>query len=430
MATRLLASMVRKGDTGLTPHDTRLVQDRGKPPGPDDNDPPHTSSDAQNGSDKKVAGVDPAFFSRKRILQTIAVVTLMVAAIYFLLPQITGLDDATEKLSNADPIWVGIAVVCEILAFATYVALFRGVVSGKVLPLTWREAYEINMSGLAATRLLSAGGAGGIALTYWALRKAGMPARQSACRMVAFLVLQYIWYPTALIVFGVLMYVGVLPGSDDFGVTILPAIIAGIVLLLAIAVSLVPADFTRRIDRTMKGGNPRRAKIAHRLATVPATFASGMRTALDLLRHPREGGLALVGSIGFWAANIAILWASFKAFGVTVPLGVIVQGFFIGMIANLVPFAPAGVGAVDAGLIGAFFLFDLPHAEVFAAVLVYRVIAFWLPIPPGIIAFFQLRRTVTRWEEEGRPAETEEHSVPPGDGPGNGSGGELRTTTS
>ena len=49
-----------------------------------------------------------------------------------------------------------------------------------MLPLTWREAYEINMAGLAATRLFSAGGAGGIALTYWALRKAGMPTRESA----------------------------------------------------------------------------------------------------------------------------------------------------------------------------------------------------------------------------------------------------------
>ena len=33
--------------------------------------------------------------------------------------------------------------------------------------------------------------------------------------------------------------------------------------------------------------------------------------------------------------------------------------------------------------------------------LTYRVIAFWLPIPPGIVAFFQLRKTVTRWEAEG-----------------------------
>jgi hypothetical protein len=42
----------------------------------------------------------------------------------------------------------------------------------------------------------------------------------------------------------------------------------------------------------------------------------------------------------------------------------------------------------------------LPGGAVFAAVLCYRLFAFWLPLPPGIIAFLQLRKTVKRWEEE------------------------------
>lgn len=71
------------------------------------------------------------------------------------------------------------------------------------------------------------------------------------------------------------------------------------------------------------------------------------------------------------------------------------------MAANLAP-DPAGVGAVDGGLIGAFVIFGEPAATVIAAVLVYRLIAFWMPLPPGIVAFLQLRRTVARWEAEGR----------------------------
>jgi hypothetical protein len=51
-------------------------------------------------------------------------------------------------------------------------------------------------------------------------------------------------------------------------------------------------------------------------------------------------------------------------------------------------------------MIGTFVLFGIPGSEVFAAVLIYRLIAFWLPIPPGIVAFVQLRRTVARWERE------------------------------
>ena len=102
------------------------------------------------------------------------------------------------------------------------------------------------------------------------------------------------------------------------------------------------------------------SRLVQRLATVPASIASGVRTAIDFVRNPSRGGLAVAGAIGFWAANIGILWASFHAFDVEVPLGVVVQGFFVGMVANLIPFVPGGVGAVDAGLIGTFVLFGLP----------------------------------------------------------------------
>ncbi len=71
------------------------------------------------------------------------------------------------------------------------------------------------------------------------------------------------------------------------------------------------------------------------------------------------------------------------------------------------------MGAVDAGMIGTFVLFGLPSAEVFAAVLTYRLAAFWLPIPPGIVAFFQLRRTVARWDEDRAHAPFAERAAEP-----------------
>ncbi len=113
----------------------------------------------------------------------------------------------------------------------------------------------------------------------------------------------------------------------------------------------------------------------------------------------------MLGAAGFWAASIGVLWASFHAFGVHVPLAVVVQGFFLGMVANLFPLAPAGVGAVDAGMIGAFVLFGIPEETVFPAILIFRLVAFWMPIPPGIFAFFQLRHTVHSWEEGELPIE-------------------------
>jgi uncharacterized protein (TIRG00374 family) len=98
--------------------------------------------------------------------------------------------------------------------------------------------------------------------------------------------------------------------------------------------------------------------------------------------------------------NIVTLWVAFKAYGESPPLGVVVQGFFVGMAANLLPSPAGGVGSVDAGMIASFLLFGVPGEVVFPAVLTYRVLAFWLPIPPGVVAYFQLRRTVARWREE------------------------------
>ncbi len=343
---------------------------------------------------------EPTFFDARRIIQTTVIVLVLVAAIYVLFPKIVGLQGSLSKLSDAEPGWIAIALAFDVLAFASYVALFRGVVGENVVHLEWSESYQITMAGLAATRLFSAGGAGGIVLTYWALRKAGMERRQSACRMVAFLVLLYAVYMLALIVFGILLDAGVLSGESPTGLTIIPAAIAAALFVLFLLIALIPTDFERRLANATRG--ERRSRLAHRLATVPATLASGTRTAIDFVRNPRRGGLAVIGAVGFWAANIAILWASFKAFGVKVPLGVVVQGFFVGMVANLFPFAPGGVGAVDAGMIGTFVLFGVPGEAVFPAVLMYRLIAFWLPIPPGIVAFIQLRRTVARWESEGK----------------------------
>jgi uncharacterized protein (TIRG00374 family) len=182
--------------------------------------------------------------------------------------------------------------------------------------------------------------------------------------------------------------------------TVVPAAFAGGVIIVFLLFALIPGDLEKRFSHASQ--ERFWGRMARRLATVPATLAIGTREAMQFVREPSRGSLALLGAIGFWAAQIGILWACFKAFGAHVPLAVVVQGFFVGMFANLLPL-PGGVGGVDAGMIGAFVLFGFPGNAVFAAVFVYRLIAFWLPILPGIVAFLQLRRTVKRWEERTSP---------------------------
>ena len=139
-----------------------------------------------------------------------------IVAIYFLFPKVAGLDEELDRIDNATWYWVVIAIGFNLAAFAAYMALFRGILGGHGESEIKRRlgpaaSYQITMAGLAATRLFSAAGAGGLVLTYWALRKAGMERRRSACRMVAFLVLTYSIYLVSLVIFGVLLRTNVLP---------------------------------------------------------------------------------------------------------------------------------------------------------------------------------------------------------------------------
>ena len=340
---------------------------------------------------------------RRKVVSTGALFVLLLVAIYVLLPKLTDTGDTLQTVGSATWYWVVIAVAFNVLSFVAYTALFRGVLGGREEDevrrrLDMRASYQITMAAFAATLLFSAGGAGGLALTYWALRKAGMPRRRSACRMVAFLTMQYGVYLLAVILFGILLRTGVLPGDDPLAGTVIPAAVAAVVVAIFLLMSLIPGDVERRMAGFASGY--RRARWARRLGTVPATVATGVRTALDHLRDPRSAMLVLGGSVGYWAANIGVLWASFKAFNLDVDFGVVVQGFFVGMVANLLPSAAGGVGSVDAGMIGAFVLFGIKAKIVFPAILTFRAIFFWFPIVPGVIAYFQLRHTVAGWDAE------------------------------
>ncbi|MDP9347418.1 MAG: flippase-like domain-containing protein, partial [Actinomycetota bacterium] len=107
----------------------------------------------------------------------------------------------------------------------------------------------------------------------------------------------------------------------------------------------------------------------------------------------------LLGAVAWWAGDVAVLLACLHAFGASPPVAIVVVSYFVGMLANLLPL-PGGVGGVDGGMVGALVLFGVDPATAVVGVLAYRGFAFWLPIAPGVLAFFALRRTVARWGRE------------------------------
>jgi uncharacterized membrane protein YbhN (UPF0104 family) len=337
--------------------------------------------------------------TRRRAVAFGLFVLTIVGFMYFVLPKLAGVGTTLHHIENGDGWWIAIGVVLELASFAGYVVLFRAVFVGRDAhppgPIGWRESYQITMAGLAATRLFATAGAGGIALTAWALRRSGMEARLVACRMVAFVVLLYAVYAGSVLLDGIGLGTDLFPGGGSFALTIVPAIVAAILIAAVGAMALLPNDIERRLQ-SWASGSGRLARWVALGVTAPALAASGVRTAIELIRSRDPG---LLGAVAWWGFDISVLWAMFHAFGSPPPFPVIWMAYFLGMLGNLLPL-PGGLGGVEGGMIGAFAAFGVDFNLAVLAVLSYRAISFWLPTVPGAVAYFQLRRTVARWREE------------------------------
>jgi putative heme transporter len=327
----------------------------------------------------------PRGVTRKQALIGIAFVALSLGGLYILLPAIAGLGDTWNRLDSGQPGWLTAGLIMEIASFFCYVALFRGVI-GQEAGIGWAQSYRITLASLAATRLLAAGGIGGIALTAWALRRERLPATVVATRMATMLVLLYTVYMGAVVISGLGLRIGILSGPSPVAFTLIPAAVAGLIIVAALLIGYFGGELHEATDRLNHPSRWERWRAA--LSTVPSTLADGVRGAIATLRERPMNGL---WAVGWWGFDIAVLWACLHAFGDPPPAGVIVASYFIGMTANLLPL-PGGVGGVEGGMIGALIAFDVPGGLAIVSVLSYRAFSFWLPTIPGAIAYFGIVR--------------------------------------
>jgi uncharacterized membrane protein YbhN (UPF0104 family) len=347
-----------------------------------------------------VADAEPTVFTPKRVAIGVALVLAALGGLYFLLPKLAGLNHTWGQLRHGDAAWLAVGALFEACSLGGYVVLFGTVFGRGMTRIDRRASLEIPLAGIAAIRLLAAAGAGGVAVTAWALTRAGMSRRVIACRMVASYALQYSIYLGALIVCGLGLWTGVLPGGGSFALTLVPALLSAALVALVASMGLVPGDFERRLERL----GHRRGRIGHlatRFATVPATLGAGVRTAIQLIRERRPG---LLGAIAYWGFDIAVLGVSLRAFGSVVAVPALVMSYFLGTLGSLLPL-PGGIGGVEGGMIGALAVFGVPGARAVVGVLAYRAISFWLPTLPGIAGYVALQSRVRSWRAADRTAE-------------------------
>lgn len=304
----------------------------------------------------------------------IALAFLAVLAIV-LLTAVPGLRGVGDRIAEAQPGWIALAIVLELLSCVGYVLAFELVFYRVPRPLAARIAW----SELAANTVLSVGGAGGLGLGAWVLREKGVPAARIARRSVMLFLLTSAVSVGALIVVGLGLATGVFDGSRSFALTTLPALIGALAI---VAVMLVPRWAAPMAER--------QRERHRRLAAALTALAGGVQDTVFVLR---QLDWRLLGAVGYWLFDVAALWACFRALGHTPPLAVVMMGYLIGQLAGSLPI-PVGIGLVEGGLLGALLLYGVAAAPAAAAILMYRAIALWLPALLGGIAFIALRRRI------------------------------------
>jgi len=287
---------------------------------------------------------------------------------------------------------LGAAVALEVLALAGYANLFRYIL--RVLDIRMRllEVWAITLSSLAVSHILSAGGVGGWVVTYNALGKHKVP---HGIVFVAIAAQQFFNYVVLWVFFAIaILYLIVVRGSDS----ILGYLVGIVLIVLILWLTLYGVYLYNRPTRLRL----RVTQLAHLFNRVRRreviqerhidgwidNLLIGMRR---MVRHRGSFRTTLLFACGFWFFDMLCLWCTFRAFGYTMGLGHLLVAYVIAYsIGTLAP-TPSGLGAIEGLMIALFLSFGVPSAVAVAAVLVYRIINFWLPIPPGFVAYAIVR---------------------------------------
>jgi uncharacterized membrane protein YbhN (UPF0104 family) len=316
----------------------------------------------------------PEEFAPSRLRRSLAILAAIVLISVALLVLVPGLASLRDRFAGAEAGWLAFAALLQLGSCAGYVVVFRAVFCRR---MSWRTSTQIGLSELAANSVLSVGGAGGLALGAWILRRGGLSKEFIGRRTVAFFLLTSLANVGFLALGGVGLVTGLLGGSPSFLLGLVPAVAA----IAAIALALVARPIADALARR---------SMRARIVAAAAAIGDGVDEALELLRA-RDPAI-LLGAAGYLLFDVAMLGVCFAAFGNDIPpAGVLLVAYLVGQLGSLLPI-PGGIGGVDGGLIATLVLYGVGAGEAAVAVIAYRGLLLAIPAILGLPALAVLRR--------------------------------------
>jgi putative heme transporter len=326
-----------------------------------------------------------------RLILSLGAVIFVVG--YLVLPQFGPAKNSVHLLATVNPALVVIAVLLEISAILAYVELTRTVLY-PYSPSRY-NTLRVNMAGLAISHVVPGGTAPAGALSYRIFNELGVPKDTNAFGLAA----QGAGSAVVLnLIFWVVLVISIpLNGFDPlYGF----AALAGVFLLMAFfgTIFLITRG-QRRADAWIRA-------IARRVPSVkPDVVSALLKKVADritlLVNNRRTLWWAFTWAALNWLLDAACLWVFLWSFGSVVsPIDLLVA-YGLANVLAAIPITPAGLGIIEGVLIPSLVGFGVPQSQAILAVLAYRLVNFWIPIPLGGVCYASLQ---WRRPTEVRPA--------------------------
>jgi hypothetical protein len=304
------------------------------------------------------------------LIRAFWVVGLIVAAVAFraALPEVR---QGFGAIRQAHLGLLTLAVVVEGVALATIPLTYRAALRLAGGDASYGDVLNATLGAFALSRVVPAGGlAGGL---YAARRfvfagnaTAVAGATVSLASVVTMLALGMV------VACGAVLELGSGRGSAAL-LWSLGAFIAALVTTFVLLIRVMHNP--RQLDRLCTA-------IGRRLRRP--TEAEALRRYLTELAPSLSEPASLVRVIGWavlnWTLQLAALWIIFVAFGVAMPLGVLILGFGAANLVTALPHTPGGLGVVEAGMTATYAALGVPTATALVGVLCYRLLGHWLPV--------------------------------------------------
>ncbi|WP_078943160.1 lysylphosphatidylglycerol synthase transmembrane domain-containing protein [Streptomyces aureus] len=311
------------------------------------------------------APVAPARLERIRP-RTLVTLVGGVAVASYLLSQLVTLD-LNALIEQANWTWAVLALAFSALTYVAAAMTLLGFVPEKV------PFGRTVLAQLASSFALAPAAVGGIALNTRFLQRNQVRPGFAVASVGASQLAGGVGHVLLIVVFGYAT------GTQDTtllspssATTVIGGLLAATVLALAVAA--VP---------------PLRRFVTTR---VRALFSGVLPRLLDLLQQPAKLVTGFGGILLLNLAYIACLDASVRAFGHSIGFAPLAFAYLVGSAAGSAIPTPGGIGGVETALASALTLAGLPASAAFSAVLLYRLLTFWLPVLPGWLAFSHLVR--------------------------------------